>query len=125
MENQGSSNNKENADPASNVPGVEAPKIYTIESEFESKSFRTFTFANLHENFSPENHQGTSAAARLATWRLPTLSWILHSAREAIEESLKLATGRQETFQETRSQHHPPGGQEVQREVCANSADVG
>lgn len=49
MENQGSSSNKENADPASNVPAVEAPKIYTIESEFGSKSFQTFTFANLHK----------------------------------------------------------------------------
>lgn len=33
MDNQASNKDKENVDPVGNVPEVEAPKIYTIESE--------------------------------------------------------------------------------------------
>lgn len=36
MSNQPTDNNKENADPVSNVPEAEGPKIYTIESENQS-----------------------------------------------------------------------------------------
>lgn len=36
MESQVANSDKENVNPVSNVPEVEAPKIYTIESEFEA-----------------------------------------------------------------------------------------
>lgn len=45
MDNQDSNKDKENVNPVVNVPEVEAPKIYTIESEFRAEN--TFTFPGL------------------------------------------------------------------------------
>lgn len=44
MDSQATNNDKENVNPVSNVPEVEAPKIYTVESEFYDGNFATFSF---------------------------------------------------------------------------------
>lgn len=45
MESQAASNDKENVNPVSNVPVVEAPKIYTVESKLTCRiTFEPFTF---------------------------------------------------------------------------------
>lgn len=47
MDNQVASSDKENVNPSSNVPEVVAPKIYTIESEFNVIEISQQTFTNL------------------------------------------------------------------------------
>lgn len=98
MDSQTGNNDKENVNPAVNAEAVDAPKIYTVESEYGIETVSTFTFA---QHSSLEDHQRAPAAAWPETSGLSALPRVLHTPSETVAKGSEPTAGRPKAFQET------------------------